>query len=432
MHARFRHLMLLLLLLQGLSLLAQPAFNHWLKKKEGAKIEPFMMLQLWSTYSMGQERYNTDTQQYEPLENRFNTQLRRARLGFRAEPYERLQVNIVGAYDLIGRDVNAAPVGDANNGGLPRLGIWDAFVQWNLLPEDQALNLVAGYFRPQLSRESITSGWSVNSMEKAMSQNYIRKHLTGIASGRATGLNIGGLLYEHRIHYNLGVFNPTFPANNGNSTGTRFSPLLVGRVAMHVGDPEMTTYRIAYDINYFGARRGLTLAGGGAWQGATDLFDESYTAAFDFLLNYGSLQLDGEWNFLWREGHQLLPNDDNRYFTNYEGAGHIRAGYNVIINQKYLIEPSFMYMRYMGAMSAEAQRNARAVGAFAGQEYTFDAGLNWYLHQKNLKVMLHYTWQGGDAGAAGPGATVNPHFFQANVGAIQRGNWIGLGLNSIF
>ena len=64
-----------------------------------------MMLQLWSSYSVGQEVYNPEQNQYESVDDRLNVQLRRARLGFKAEPYEGLQFTIAGAYDLIGRDV---------------------------------------------------------------------------------------------------------------------------------------------------------------------------------------------------------------------------------------------------------------------------------------------------------------------------------------
>ena len=52
--------------------------------------------------------------------------------------------------------------------------------------------------------------------------------------------------------------------------------------------------------------------------------------------------------------------------------------------------------------------------------------------KEGLKVLLHYTWRAGDPGAAGDGATVNEYFYQSGVGAIRRGNWIGLGINAIF
>ncbi|HMO40321.1 MAG TPA: porin [Saprospiraceae bacterium] len=398
-------------------------------KKNNVKIEPFLMLQLWSSYSIGQTLFDAEKAQYEPVDDRFNIMLRRARIGFRAQPYEGLEFTVVTAYDMIGRDIHSALVGEPNNGAIPKLGIWDAYLQWSVHKNSEAFNIVAGYFRPQLSRESITSGWSVNSMEKSMSQNYIRKHLVGTGVGRAAGLNVGGLLLHHKINYNIGIFNPVFHSNNGNSTGVHYAPLLSGRVAVNIGEPEMNRYKVAYDINYFNERHGLTLAAGAAWQGRTDLFSESYMTSVDMLLNLGAFNLDGEWNQMWREGRRSLENE--HFITSY-ATGHIRAGYNVMIDHRFFIEPSFMLMHFAGALDAEGQENARALNSHSGTETTYDAGVNWYLNRKNLKLMLHYTWHTGQPGAAGAGAAVNTFFHQKDVGAIQRGNWLGLGMHAIF
>lgn len=414
----------------------QKDFQSRIQKKEGFKIQPFMMLQLWSSYTSGQEVYNQERQHYEPAGNRFNVMLRRARLGFRAEPYEGLQFTVVGAYDLIGRDVLTAQVGGANNGSLPQFGIWDAFFQLRLKKGSEAFNVVGGYFRPQLSRESITSGWAVNSMEKSMSQNYIRKHLVGTGPGRAAGLNLGGLLLAEKgnlgLNYNLGVFNPLTLANNGNSAGTAFAPLFVGRAVVYLGDPEMDKYKIGYNINYYGQRKGLSVGAGGAWQGQTDVFKSSYAASADFLFNWGPLNVDGEWNFMWREGSRLLADDVERNFTYSSNAGHLRLGYNVIAGKEAVLEPSFMLMQFNGAKSLAGQADAKAVGASSGAERTYDAGINWYLNKTNLKLMLHYTWHEGDAGKAAPGFAGNQYFSQSDVGAIRRGNWLGLGANAVF
>ena len=91
-----------------------------------------------------------------------------------------------------------------------------------------------------------------------------------------------------------------------------------------------------------------------------------------------------------------------------------------------------MFMHFEGGTAALEQDDALSVGAFSGRDYTFDAGLNWYLNKKRLKLMLHYTWRSGDAGDAGEGSTVNLYYFQSGIGAVQRGNWLGLGLNAIF
>jgi hypothetical protein len=426
---------LIVTLLAATGLQGQEGFGHWLQEKEGAKIQPFMQLQLWSSYSMGQEVYNPDSARYDPVEDRLNIMLRRMRLGFRAEPYEGLRFMVMGAYDLIGQDVMAAHIGTPNNGGLPRFGIWDAFFQWQLQPGKEYFHLTGGYFRPQFSRESITSGWAVPSMEKAMSQTYIRKHLTGIGPGRAAGLNLGGLLLDESrqlgLNYNLGIFNPLAIAEGGNSTGQEFSPLFVARGVVSIGQPEMEAYRISYDLNYYGRRKGVSLGFGGAWQGRTARFDESYAFNTDLLFNWGPLNLDADWVWMWREGQRKMPDDIRRSFVAATQAGHVRLSYNLVAGEKYFLEPVFMLMHFAGARTLEEQADARAVGASSGAEYTYDLGLNWHLNQRKLKLLLHYTWHAGEAGEAEPGFASNAYFNQNGLGPIRRGNWVGLGLNVI-
>lgn len=413
---------------------AQKGFDRWLKPPEDFEIRPFVMAQIWSSYTLGEEVFDSDSGTYQAVDNRTNIMLRRARLGFRMRAYERLSFTLVGAFDLIGRDVLSGSVGGTNNGALPNFGIWDAFAQWKASKNNELLYLTGGYFRPQLSRESITSGWSVNSMEKSMSQNYIRRHLVGHGPGRAMGLNLGGLWLNETqstgLQYNLGVFNPVYPSNGGHSAGEKFAPLFVARTVLYLGEPEMTRYKIGYDINYFGQRRGLSLGFSGSWQGETVLFQSSYAAQLDFLLNLGPLNLDGDVNFMWREGQRQLIDGSFRQFTYASNTGHIRAGYNLVIGGVFL-EPSFMIMQFNGGLDTAGQADARAVGAYSGKEATYDVGINWYLNKKRLKLLLHYTWRSGDAGDAGPGAAINQYFSQSGVGAIHRGDWLGLGMNII-
>jgi hypothetical protein len=91
-----------------------------------------------------------------------------------------------------------------------------------------------------------------------------------------------------------------------------------------------------------------------------------------------------------------------------------------------------MVRKFNGEMNAAGQANATTLKMSAGEETTYDAGVNWYLDGKNLKLALHYTWRSGNAGSAGDGSQVNAYFSQNGVGAIRRGNWLGLGLSAIF
>lgn len=421
-------------LLLNTLLLSQQKFDNWLDFAKDANIQPFLMTQFWSSYSMDMEVYDEELEKYVPVDDRLNFQLRRMRLGFRAQPYEQLKFVFVGAYDLIGRDLLAAHVGSPNNGSVPNFGVWDAFLQYKISPNSERFNLVAGYFRPQFSRESITSGWSTNSMEKSMSQTYIRRHLVGSGPGRAPGLNLGGLLKGEKIglNYNLGLFTPLYHALGGNSTGTSFSPLLSGRAVLYLGQPESNTYKIGYDINYFNQRKGLSLGLAGAWQGETDLFSQSAALGLDLLFNWGPLNLDADWNFMSREGEETDEENGRQTFNYQSNTGHVRLGYNLILAGKYFIEPVFMVMQFNGGLTEEEQAHAKKLGAFSGKERTYDVGLNWYLNKKRLKLLLHYTWREGNPGAAGAGATVNQYFSQGGLGAIRRGNWLGLGLHAIF
>jgi hypothetical protein len=123
---------------------------------------------------------------------------------------------------------------------------------------------------------------------------------------------------------------------------------------------------------------------------------------------------------MWRDDH-------------FSQTGHIRAGYNLALKQRYFLEPVFMVMQFSGASDLAGQAKAKALGAYSGSETTFDAGINWYLNKSRLKLMLHYTWHQADAGEAeGMAFTGNAWFSESGVGAIRRGNWLGLGVNAIF
>lgn len=413
--------------------LDEPSWKpHWIAKKEQFKIDIRSMVQLWSIYSTDFEVYNATTKTYEPVDDRFNTSLRRARLAFSGEPYPRLKYTVILFYDQIGRDVLSSGVGVSNK-TEPSVGIWDAFFQWKVLRNSEALHFIGGWFRPQIQREAITSGWSVNSFEKSASQGYLRNHLVGTGIGRAAGINIGGLLNGKNvgINYNVGIFNPETTGLNGNSTGKNFSPLLTARAVVTLGDPEMNSYGISYETNYFNERKGISLDFNFAKQGETDLFTSSQTITTGFLFNYDAVNLDGEWTWMERASQITSVEQGVRDINVRTGTGHIRAGVNIPAG-RFIIEPVAMAMHFEGAKSAEGQADAKTLNASSGSETTYDVGINWYLDRKNLKLMLHYTFREGDAGAAGDGATVNQYFSQSGVGAIRRGNWLGIGLNAIF
>lgn len=401
---------------------------QWLQPNPGAALKASAMLQLWSTYTIGQEVYDANAQSYRRVDDRLNIYFRRARLLMRGEPYHGFKYYLSMHFDQAGHDLLSATQGPTNN-AEPSVGIWDVFIQWQLPVGKDQLHLTAGWFRPQFQRESITTGWGVSSLEKAMSQNYVRTHLTGRGPGRAAGINLGGMVKGNKLSllYNAGIFNPLLTGLNGNSVGRQFSPLLTGRLSLAIGDPDMEQYGIAYGTNYFNERKGISIDLNIAGQGATDQFWRAAAWGPGVLLNYGRWNIDGEWMFLQRQGRR----DDAGLFTARTGTGHIRAGYNIPVG-KFMLQPSAMMMRFKGAMDASGQADARLLRFSSGSEQTLDFGLNYYLRKRDMVIQLHYTLHSGDAGDAGEGSTVNAYFNQQTVGAIRRGNWIGLGMNAIF
>ena len=73
---------------------AQEEANGWLKKLKDFKIEPTFGIQLWGSYTNGEELYNEETSKYDPIDNRLNFQIRRTRIGLKGQPYENLKFNL--------------------------------------------------------------------------------------------------------------------------------------------------------------------------------------------------------------------------------------------------------------------------------------------------------------------------------------------------
>jgi hypothetical protein len=400
---------------------------QWLAPRDSQLLKVSLLSQFWTTYSTGTATYNQQTGNYEPVDDRLNMSFRRARLVFSGAPYARITYNLALHYDLTGHDILAGTLGSTNR-DQPNVGIWDAFGQYRISAKTQLLTLTAGYFRPQLQRESITTAWAPSSFEKSMSQNYVRRHLVGTGPGRSTGLNLGGLWLGSGVGllYNVGIFTPVAIGLEGSSGGRQFAPLLAGRLSLQIGQPEMSTYGISYQQNYYSERKGLSLDLNISRQGQTDNFLASYAYGPGCLFNFGPLNADAEWLWLVRRGSEAT----GVAFDSRSATGHVRLSYNLRAG-RYLLEPSFMLMAFRGAMDAEEQRQAGLVGASAGREVTRDAGLNLHFNKRKLRLYLHYVWRAGEAGAAGDGARVNQYFFQPGVGAIYRGNYWGLGCNLI-
>ena len=372
--------------------------SYWMKPDSLFKfVQPTAQLQLWGTYSMGEKTRKVAGGPLEPVEDRVGFLIRRARFGFKGKPYKKLSYNVTVQYDNLGKDKYTAVRGGTNTGTL---GILDAYLSWQLT-KSELLYATTGYFQPQISRECITGDLLVNSLDKSPSQSYIRQHIDGKSYGRAVGLNLGGMKRSGSITlgYNAGIFNNNSTGTDAGpeTSGYYWSPLTVERVTITFGDPESTKYSINYDANnYYSKRKGITIGGYATQQGHTDIFKSNSAIGVDVLLNYQGLNLDGEWNVLERR------TESGNYKTQ---TGHGRVGYNIIVGNKFFLEPMFMVMAFNGDDGAQS----------SGTDRQYDAGVNWYLNKKSCKLSAHYCWQ---EGSGNNGYTDGVTFQKGNFAAV--------------
>lgn len=358
-------------------------------------------VQLTGIYTHGARADLDHDGRLEPVDDRFDLGLRRARVSLNGRIREDLDFRVIFYFDNVGRDRFTGTRGNPNE---DRVGIWDAFWTWRASPT--WANFTVGYFRPQLGREHITSGFQTNSsMDKLPTQNYIRTHAIGRSNGRETGLNVGGLYLGRKwaLNYNAGFFDTSHEKVTGQAYGGRYwAPLLAGRFAVSLGDPEMRSYGIDYQVNYFNERRGITAAWVYARQGRTEIFRRNELAGIDVLANYRNLNFDAECDWMKR------LRSDRRAYT--DRVWHVRAGYNLRARTTWL-EPVVALMRFRGhPLSVWAD----------GRDRLLDVGLNWYVRQTRVKFNLHYTRQSGR-----PISGVDD-------GQARRGDMIGLGMQFVY
>lgn len=351
---------------------------EWTKRDSLFKyVQPFASLQLWSVYTMGEKLQLEENGPLENVQDRLNFMTRRARIGFKGTPYKGLSYLLNVQYDNLGKDRFGAIRGSVNTG---QLGILDAFVTYKLTRRNDLVNITAGYFHPQFSRECITGDMNVSAFDKSPLQGYVRNHITGKSYGRTTGLNVGGAFEAAKvtIGYNVSVCNNnTTAADVTESTGKFWSPVLTDRVTFSFGDPDKKGYSMMYESNnYFNERKGVTIGFNNARQGRTDLFESNNFKGADVMFNYNGLNLDAE-------GASLTRKIEGKTYE--MTTWQVRFGYNLIIAKKFFIEPVVMYMAFEGDEGA----------TFTGEENMLDMGVNWYLNKRHLKMSLHYVKQDG-------------------------------------
>ena len=328
-------------------------------------------VQLWNVYST-----NASDPSGQPVEDRWDLYLRRARLGLDGLIGKRIDYKITFAYDNIGKNAYTAATGAAQELDNAEFKLWDAYFTW--AAHERWLNVTMGYFRPQIGRESITTAFEVDSLTKALNNVYPRLHLIDSGPGRETGINVGGLYHPGGwgIHYNLGIFDVDHEEVDGQPGGVRWSPMLAGRLSFTLGQPEMEEYGLAYRVNYFGKRDGATLSLNYARQEGTDSFDGNSLMGGDILLNYGPLNVSAEYDRLERDTG-VISYADNVYF--------VRCGFNIPLRNGEVLEPVVMYSKFAG--------DVNSVDNPSGFHEIKQINLNWYVNGNRFKINASYSWQ---------------------------------------
>lgn len=393
-------------------------------KNPDFKFEPFAQIQGWGVYSNGREAQTDSDASLDSVDSRTNFFMRRARLGFRGKPYKDLSYTLSMYYDNAGHDSLAstrATTLPATTSGRATdvtrapatVGVWDAFLSWKLTSSEK-FHLTGGYMRPQISRESITAAFNVNSFEKGIDQNYVRQSVVGRGFGRATGVNLGGLSNGDKMgyRYDVGIFNKVTTGDKytssgssvtlGETQGSENSLVYVGRFVMTFGDPEMDKYGFTQNVNFFGKRKGVSVALDASTQDSTPTYKGNKVIGGDILFNHGAWNIDSEFHYIFFKGTGMSEYARSR-------TGHFRVGYNFFLENGTVLEPAAMVAGFYGEEGAE----------YTGRDTVVDVGLNWYLDQNRYKVYLHYVKQDGDG---------NNLVHKDGSTGFHYGDYVGLGL----
>jgi hypothetical protein len=367
--------LLCLLWMLSPSIYAQnPLFKDWAARipiSDSGFIEVNQYIQFWNVISLRYSGLEADP--------RLDPHIRRGRLGVSGRLSSKVLFNASFAYDGVGKDpfTTAAGVPNAedNTTFFPR----DIQMTYRAHP---LLNITTGYFRPRAGKESINSSSFCISQEKGLPSFHPRIHITGRGIGRETGINVGGLYTgsSFSLLYDVGIFDPNHPAIRGN--GPIWSPLICSRMVFMLGDREMTEYLTTYFQSGFGERKGASVGFSHAYQSRTNLFRNNGFWGTDLQINWGPLDVVGEWLWLYRDS----PLNDGSSLRTIDQSYEIKAAWNV--PDKWGGAWQFCVM-YTGDKSDAMF--AQRVNPFtqATPHTQWSGGVNWLLNRNKLKLGLH-------------------------------------------
>ncbi len=351
---------------------------------EGKVLTLSQAIQAWDVVSF--RMHNS----FYSVDSRNDFYIRRGRIAVEGDVRSSLTFSVAVAYDGIAKD-RYTPTAGSPNDNNDSFYFWNVEWVWSAAPE---FNVVFGYFRPQVGREQMSSEFNVISFDKSLADGQPRLHLVGRSSGREGGVNIGGLFLRDgwSLNYNVGMFDPSAAAIIAN--GLKWSPLLTGRLALSIGDPELTKYKISYSQVGNGARHGVTIGLNAARQGATDVFKSNALYGGDLLVNAGPLDLAAEVDWMRRAYHpsylETIPPIEVPVEPTTDYVYSLKLGWRFPLGEEQAVEPMLM---------ATGERAEEAVGWHSFNPSTgsrsrdlYDVGVNWLIDRDRVKLNLHYVW----------------------------------------
>ncbi len=328
-------------------------------------IVPFAALQMWNTVSLDNQIEG------EKVDNRFGMYFRRARIGLKGHPTDRLYYNVQLSADYLAKDRHISSKGSSNTGSIK---VWSAYTTYHLIATNQWFNITTGYMLPHISREATTTPWTMSSLDKAETSCYLRRFATGKSNGISSGINLGGtgsLSEKISACYNIAFLNNM---NGDNTQGKEYAPLLLGHAFFTIGDPELETYKYTTTDNMLSKKVFLSIGIGGSYQGPCDFFQKNTTLSTDLKINLMNFHLLTAYSSMKRKSIISY----NAYTLL------LRTGYNICWKHAGILEPTICYRSFSG------DDNGADVAFYSGEDNQLDFGLNWWLNKHKLKLNAHY------------------------------------------
>jgi hypothetical protein len=349
-----------------------PDWQARVRLSDSGFVDFLQYFQIWNTLTLQSPKTKATP--------RFDTHIRRARFGLGGQLNTKALFYVGFSYDGIGKDSLTESAGAPNPKDNTTFSIRDAFFTYKF---SGYVNVTMGYFRPRAGKESIyTSAFNI-SQEKGQPNFQPRIHMVGRAIGRETGINIGGFKRgkTHSFLYDVGVFDPTHPLITGDNS--IWSPLLTARTVWMIGDPEFETYQLVYAQSGLGERKGLSMGSSVSYQHNTQLFRDNLILGLDAQLNYGPLDILGEYLWLTRKTkllNALFPTNDRSYV--------IKGAWNIPLQAKQILQLALMRTATLPDKQFEAfGLNPYSIAALHKE---WAMGLNWLVKRNRLKLGLHY------------------------------------------